>query len=141
MRSISAAFESRADAESSREQLAEIGVGRDEIHILEQRARNDRPHNDGRTRARLWEHVKRRFWPVTRKAHEQASHPSVFVLTASVNVALAAAAVIALERSNAIELDERQKQWRRNVWRGSAPASAAIAEHREAAAREKHRSE
>jgi len=135
MRSISAAFDSRAHAESARQLLAGMGVAADKIHILEQRARNERADSHSRTRVRLWKQLKRMLLPeVNRKAHEQSIQRSVFVLTVSVVATLVAAVVVALESSNAIELDEHEKQWRKNVWRGSATTSAAIDEHRRSAA-------
>jgi hypothetical protein len=130
MRSISAAFVSRADAESARQQLAGIGVAGEEIHILEQKALNDRPAAGGRAHAGLWAQIRRMFLVnEDLKAQAQSALGSAFVLTASVDEDLIAAAVVTLESSNAVELDENQKHWRKNVWRGSPAAPAAIDGH------------
>jgi hypothetical protein len=64
-----------------------------------------------------------------RNAPALAISRNTFVLTASVAEDLVAAVVVVLESSSAIELDEHQKLWRKNIWRGSAAARAAIDEH------------
>jgi hypothetical protein len=128
MRNISGVFDSSADAESARQQLTELGVPQDAVHILQQRSGIDARYS--RSGKIAWSTLVRRlFMPGdSRDAQRRALPRSVFVLTASVDATLVAAVVVTLENSKAIELDEHQKYWRRNVWRGSSAASAAIDE-------------
>lgn len=128
-RNVSAAFDSSADAQSARQQLAELGVLADAIHILQQRAGDHGLDSSGAARSSWLARVRRMFnASELRNAQGRAISHSIFVLTASVDETLLAAAVDTLESSKAIEIDEHQKYWRKNVWRGSAAALAAIDE-------------
>jgi hypothetical protein len=120
MRNISAAFDSRVDAESARQQVIGVGVAASEVHILDPGAHSEAnggaPEHQG-----VWAHIKQMFMPDDdRSTYEESIRRGGFVLTASVDDDLADAAIDALESSKAVDLDERQSEWRAQGWTGDS---------------------
>jgi len=127
MRYISAAFDTRADAESAQQELLGMGVSRYETHILEQRVRKELSAPVGSTYVGLWTRARRMLLPEAgREPREAEIRRSAFQLTASVDHRLVDAVIITLLAADAVDVDEHQRQWRKNIWRGSAAAQAAI---------------
>jgi hypothetical protein len=125
MRSITAAFDSRADAESAEQQLAQLGVVATEIRIPEQGARSEQTNADGPAHEGMWAHIKHMFLPdEDRSTYEESMRRGCFVLTVSVDDDLAAAAIETLESSNAVDLEQRQTEWRASGWSGDSQAEA-----------------
>jgi hypothetical protein len=121
MRNISGAFDSRVDAESARQQVIGVGVAASEVHILEQGSQSDQADGDAPKHQGVWAHIKQMFMPdEDRTAYEGSLRRGGFVLSAAVDDDLADAAIDALESSKAVNLDERQTEWRAKGWTGDS---------------------
>jgi hypothetical protein len=121
IRNISAAFDSRADAESAQRQVIGAGVAASDVHILEHGSESNRKNGGAAQHHGVWAHIKRAFLPdEDRNAHEESICRGGFLLTASVDDDLVDAAILALESSSAVDLDERQNEWRVKGWAGNS---------------------
>ncbi|WP_174279327.1 hypothetical protein [Sphingomonas bacterium] len=124
-RTITALFDTRADADAGAERLRQAGV--DAAHVA---VHDDTTHQtsgaDPTTRDQgLWASIKGAFVPhEDRHAYEEGIRRGGFLLTATVDDDNVPEAVAALEDANSIDLDERSRQWRAQGW-DAAPVAEA----------------
>ena len=123
-RTITALFDTRADAEAGGERLRVAGVDASGISV-----HDETPHTADAPSTHadkgLWASVKGVFLPdADRHAYEEGVRRGGFLLTAHVDDDMTAAAVEALEESNSVDLDERTSEWRSQGW-ASPTATAA----------------
>jgi len=120
-RKIVAVFETRDAAQTARDSLLDLGMNRDQISIVDQSS----SHHTANTPAghgSFWAHVKEMFMPdEDRSTIDESLRRGGFVLIATADDAHADEAIACLERAGAIDLKEREAQWRAGGWSGSAP--------------------
>ncbi len=116
-RTITAMFETRADAEAGKERLRACGVDASHVHIHDQSSHQTSgaysTHQDQGT----WAAIKNAFLPDDdRHTYEEGFRRGHAVLTADVPDEQADNAVRALDEANSIDLDERAGSWRQSGW-------------------------
>jgi len=124
-RKIVAVFETRDAAQTARDGLLDLGLNRDQISIVDQSS----SHHTANTPAghgSFWAHVKEMFMPdEDRSTIDESLRRGGFVLIATADDARADEAIARLERAGAVDLKEREDQWRAGGWSGSAPVPPA----------------
>jgi uncharacterized protein (TIGR02271 family) len=124
MRTITATYDSEADAQRAQERLLELGLPREHTNILDQRSR-DPAVSAGAEHKGLWASIKEMFMPEEdRRTFEESIRRGGYLLIATVDDRYADEAIEALDASNAVDLDRRQEEWRAEGWtgRGAAPS-------------------
>jgi uncharacterized protein (TIGR02271 family) len=117
-RTITAMFESRADAEAGKERLRAAGIDASNVHIHDQSTHQTAggqysSHQDQGT----WSSIKNAFLPdEDRHTYEEGFRRGHAVLTADVGDHEADDAVRALEDANSVDVDERAGSWRQSGW-------------------------
>ena len=113
-RTITAMFDSRAEAEAARDQLSAARVGSDNVQIIDQGSSAHRGGSEGRG---FWASVKEAFMPdEDRYAYEEGMRRGGYLLCARVEENEADRAVDILEQSGSVDFDERQQGWRNEGW-------------------------
>jgi uncharacterized protein (TIGR02271 family) len=111
-RKIVAVFESQDAVENARDSLLELGFQRDQISITDRSASEHTLRTPG-AHGSFWAHVKEMFMPERdRHTIEESIRRGEYVLVADVDEARVDEAVERLELSGAVDLDEREGQWR-----------------------------
>jgi uncharacterized protein (TIGR02271 family) len=124
-RKIVAVFETRDAAETARDSLLDLGVDGDQISVVDQSS-SHRTANTPAGHGSFWAHVKEMFMPdEDRSTIDESLRRGGFVLIATADDARADEAIARLERAGAIDLKEREAQWRAGGWSGSAPVPHA----------------
>ena len=124
-RKIVAVFESQQAAENARNGLLELGLQPDHISIVDQRSSQHTVHTPA-ARGTFWAHVKEMFMPdEDRSTLEEGIRRGGYGVVATVDDARADEAVSRLESAGAIDLEEREGQWRAAGWTGAAPEARA----------------
>lgn len=116
-RTITAMFDSRADAEAGAARLREAGIDASHIHVHDQSTHKTSgaysTHQDQGT----WASIKNAFLPdEDRHTYEEGFRRGGAVLTADVGDHHADEAVRALEEANSVDVDERAQGWRSQGW-------------------------
>jgi hypothetical protein len=125
-RTITALFDTRADADAGAERLRQSGVDADNVRVHDQDSHKTAGDYSTHEDKGLWASIKHAFLPdADRHAYEEGVRRGGFLLTADVDDDNTAEAVAALEDANAIDLDERAGQWRAQGW--ASPATDARA--------------
>lgn len=134
-RTLTALFDSHADAERARQCLAQIGVPPTETDIVDQSAVTDARTGDS---ASVWEKFKRLLMPAEeRSEYEEGVRRGGSLLTASVDDSMAERTVATLEECDPIDIRERAAEWARSGWSTRSPATtAATASSQSGGARE-----
>ena len=117
-RTITALFDTRADADAGAERLRQAGIDAGSVAVHDQ-ASHTTPAGGRSTRTDkgLWASVKSVFVPdEDRHAYEEGIRRGGFLLTADVADDKTPAAVRALEEANSVDLDARSQQWRSEGW-------------------------
>ncbi len=127
-RTITAMFETRADAEAGKERLRAAGVDASHVHVHDQSTHqtgSDRStHNDQGT----WASIKNAFLPDDdRHTYEEGFRRGHAVLTADVADDQADDAVRALEEADTVDIDEASAGWRQSGWDDQGSTTAARA--------------
>lgn len=122
-RTLTALFDSHAEAERGRQRLAQIGVSPGTIEIMDQSVGTPAaPRKESG-----WEKFKHMLMPESeRSEYEEGIRRGGSLLTASVDDSLAERTVAALEECHPIDIRERAAEWRKSGW-DSAPQSTATA--------------
>ena len=116
-RTITALFDTRADADGGGERLKQAGVDAGNVAVHDQTTHKTSGEYSTRKDKGLWATVKGVFVPdADRHTYEEGIRRGGFLLTADVDDDNTAAAVKALEEANSIDLDERSEQWRSDGW-------------------------
>ena len=124
-RKIVAVFETRDAAETARDSLLDLGMDGDQISVVDQGS-SHRTANTPAGHGSFWAHVKEMFMPdEDRSTIDESLRRGGFVLIATADDACADEAIARLERAGAIDLKEREDQWRASGWSGSTPVPPA----------------
>ena len=124
---ITAMFDTRADAEAAKERLKASNVDADHVHVHDKSSAGYKEqgystHED----QGFWTSVKNAFLPdEDRHTYEEGVRRGGAVLTADVDEDDVAQAVQVLEEAGSIDVDERASQWRQSGWDYPAAAGAA----------------
>jgi uncharacterized protein (TIGR02271 family) len=124
-RTIVAVFDTRDAAQNARDSLLDLGIERERISIVDQSSSEFTTQSDTH-RAGFWAHVKQMFMPdADRATLDESLRRGNCVLTASVDDDRVDEAITCLERAGAIDLEEREAQWRTQGWQGGSVAEPA----------------
>ena len=116
-RTITALFDSRADAEAGGERLKQAGVDASHVSVHDKSTHKTSGQYSTRKDQGLWASIKSVFVPdADRHTYEEGIRRGGFLLTADVDDDKAPAAVRALEEANSVDLDARSQQWRSEGW-------------------------
>lgn len=116
-RTITAMFDTRADADAGGERLRQAGVDASHVNVHDQSSHKTASANSTRKDSGLWGSIKNAFLPdQDRHTYEEGIRRGGFLLTADVDDDKTAAAVKALEEANSIDLDVRSQEWRSQGW-------------------------
>ena len=124
---ITAMFDTRADAEAAKERLKSANVDADHIHVHDKSSAGYKEqgystHEDHG----FWASVKNAFLPdEDRHTYEEGVRRGAAVLTADVDEDKVARAVQVLEEAGSVDVDDRAGQWRQSGWDYPAGAGAA----------------
>jgi uncharacterized protein (TIGR02271 family) len=123
-RTITAMFDTRADAEAGAERLRQAGVDASHIHVHDQSTHQTSSAYSTHQDRGTWASIKNAFLPdEDRHTYEEGIRRGGAVLTADVADHHADDAVRALEEANSVDLDERSQNWRNEGW--DYPAAGA----------------
>ena len=122
-RTITALFDTKADADAGAERLRQAGVEAGHVSVHDQNThRTAGAYSTGQDKG-LWASIKNAFLPhEDRHTYEEGIRRGGFLLTADVDDQKTPAAVKALEEANSVDLDARSQQWRSEGWDYAAPA-------------------
>ena len=110
-RTLTAFFDSRADADAAKARLVASHVDADHIKIVDQSTGGDKG---------LWASLKDLFVADDdRHAYGEGIRRGGFLLTAEVDEGQADAAVRVLDEGNSVDLDQRTADWRGSGWTGT----------------------
>lgn len=122
---ITALFDSRADAEAAKERLKSANVDADHVQVHDKSSAgyNEAGYSTHQEPG-FWQSVKNAFLPdEDRHAYEEGVRRGGAVLTADVDDDRVDQAVRVLEEANSVDIDDRSRQWRSSGW--DYPAAAA----------------
>jgi uncharacterized protein (TIGR02271 family) len=115
-RKIVAVFDTQEAAQAARESLMSLGLPRERITVTDQGS-SERTVHTQEARGGLWAHIKEMFMPDSdRYTIEESMRRGSCVLVATVEDDLADAAIERLDRAGAIDLADREAQWRAAGW-------------------------
>jgi len=122
---ITALFDSRADAEAAKERLRSARVDLDNVHIHDQSSSGYKETGYSTHQDRgFWESIKNAFVPdEDRHTYEEGVRRGGALLTADVDEDCVDEAVRMLEEADTVDIDDRSSQWRSNGW--DYPAAGA----------------
>lgn len=126
-RTLTAMFDSRADAEAAQTRLkdASIDISNVSIHDQSSAGHSSTDYSTHENRG-FWGSVKGAFLPdEDRHTYEEGVRRGGVVLTAQVAEHEADKAVAILEEADTIDIDERSEQWRSSGWDYAGGATAA----------------
>ena len=116
-RTITALFDTRADAEAGGERLRRAGIDAGHVNIHDRSSHRTTGDYSTQHDRGLWASIKNAVLPdEDRHTYEEGIRRGGVLLTADVDDDNTAAAVSALEGANSIDLDERSQQWRSDGW-------------------------
>jgi uncharacterized protein (TIGR02271 family) len=114
---ITAMFESRADAEAGKERLRAAGVDAGHVQVHDQSTHQTGGQYSTTQDRGTWASIKNAFLPdEDRHTYEEGFRRGHAVLTADVPDDQADDAVRALEDANCVDIDERAGSWRQSGW-------------------------
>lgn len=116
-RTITALFDTRADADAGAERLRLAGIDATHVTVHDQLTHKaSETYSTSKDRG-FWASIKNTFLPrEDRHAYEEGVRRGGFLLTADVDDDSTPAAVQALEEANSVDLDARSAQWRSEGW-------------------------
>lgn len=122
-RTITALFDTRADADAGAERLRQAGIDASNVAVHDQTSHQTTgEYSTGKDQG-LWASIKSAFVPQEdRHAYEEGIRRGGVLLTADVDEDRTPDAVAALEDANSVDLDSRSQQWRSEGWAYAAPA-------------------
>ena len=117
-RTITAIYDSEADARMAREQLVSNGLADNDVRIVSQNLSSNRLSSDARDEDKgVWESMKDFFvGDDDRPVYSEGLRRGGYLLTARVDDDLSDEAISVLEQTNAVDLDQRTEQWRAEGW-------------------------
>lgn len=126
-RTITALFDTRADAEAGRQRLLDAHLDADNVNIHDKSSIGDAAYSSHQEPG-MWASIKNAFLPdEDRHTYEEGVRRGGFLLTADVDEQQADEAVRALEHDDAkgIDIDERAGQWKSQGWQQPVTGAAA----------------
>jgi len=132
-RTITAIYDSEADARMAREQLMSNGLSDNDVRIVSQNLSSSPVGSDaGYEDKGMWEAIKDFFvGEDDRPAYSEGLRRGGFLLTAKVDDDLSDQAISVLEQTNAVDLDERTEQWRNEGWSADSYGAAGASSFRD----------
>jgi uncharacterized protein (TIGR02271 family) len=123
-RTITAIYDTEADARLAREQLVSSGLEDDDVRIVSQNLSSSAASSDAGAQDKgVWESIKDFFvGDDDRPTYSEGLRRGGYLLTARVDDERSDEAISLLEQTNAIDLDERAQQWRTEGWSESESA-------------------
>jgi uncharacterized protein (TIGR02271 family) len=113
-RKIVAVFDTQDAAQNARDSLLELGLQREQINIVDQGSGEFSTRTADGRQAGFWAHVKEMFMPDDdRETLEESVRRGGYLLSASVDDDRVDEAIARLEAHGAVDLDQRQGEWRR----------------------------
>lgn len=127
-RTITALFDTRADADAGAERLKQAGVDASHVSVHDETTHKTAGAYSDHKDQGMWASVKNALLPdEDRHAYEEGVRRGGFVLSADVADEHTDAAVKALEEANSVDLDDRSAQWRQDGWDYPAAGAATAA--------------
>jgi hypothetical protein len=121
-RTITALFDTRADADAGAERLRQAGIDASNVAVHDQTSHTTAGDYSTARDKGLWASIKNTFVPhEDRHTYEEGIRRGGFLLTADVDEDRTPDAVAALEDANSVDLDARSQQWRSEGWNYAAP--------------------
>ncbi len=115
-RTLTALFDTRADAEAGRQRLLDARVDADNIKIHDKSSVGEAGYSS-REEPGLWASIKNAFLPdEDRHVYEEGMRRGGFLLTADIDGDETGEAIRALEDVNGIDIEERASQWKSQGW-------------------------
>ena len=122
-RTITALFDSKADAEAGAARLHQAGIDAGHVNVHDQTTHTTAGTYSTAKDKGLWGTIKNVFVPqADRHAYEEGIRRGGFLLTADVDDDKTPAAVKALTDANSVDLDSRTQEWRSGGWDYAEPA-------------------
>lgn len=128
-RTITAIYDSEADAQQARERLMNVGLDDSDVRIVSQSLTSSSVSSDGSATDEkgMWESIKEFFvGDDDRPTYSEGLRRGGYLLTARVEDTMSDEAISELEDTNAIDLDERAEQWRTEGWTGTAASTSTM---------------
>ncbi|CAN7282083.1 hypothetical protein [Massilia sp. LjRoot122] len=126
-RTLTALFDTRADAEAGRQRLIHANVDADNIKIHDKSSIGETGYSS-REEPGMWASIKNAFLPdEDRHVYEEGVRRGGFLLTADIDSDDSGEAIRALEdvSLNSIDVDERASQWKSQGWNPPSAGTAA----------------
>ena len=123
---ITALFDTRADADAAKQRLKQSNVDAGHISIHDKTSAGYKDSGYSTTsEPGMWGSIKHAFLPdEDRHTYEEGVRRGGFLLTADVDDSNVDDAVKVLEEANTVDIDDRSKQWRSSGWDYDAAAGA-----------------
>lgn len=123
-RTLTAMYDSRADAEAAKRELEAAGLSGGDIDIIDQGAGEGAPgdvrYADGGEHKGFFGSLKDMFMPEEdRYAYSEGLRRGHFLLTARVDEDRCDDAIRVLDNGSAVDFDTRQSEWRQSGWTGT----------------------
>lgn len=121
-RTVTAFFDSRAEAEAARDRLYQSNIDAERVRILDQSSMGSGSSgSSGNQEGGFWESLKNAFMPEEdHYAYSEGMRRGGFLLTAEVSDHEADQAIRVLDESGSVDFDQRTEQWRGEGWAGLA---------------------
>lgn len=128
MRTITAMFDDREDAEEASRELSALGIGTNDVTIHDQQSVGGSSGltTPGQSQGGLWDSFKSLFTD-DHDTYAEGIRRGGYLLTARVDDNLADQAIDILDDEGTVDLDERSNAWRNEGWTGGASTTAASA--------------
>lgn len=124
MRTLTAMFDSRSEAEAARHRLATAGISNDDVTILDQGSIAGDVGHDAQPSRGLWEDFKALFRD-DEDSYAEGLRRGGYLLTARVDDAQVDSAIDILDDEGTVDLDQRAESWRSEGWTGGSAAGVA----------------
>ena len=126
-RTITALFDTRADADAGAERLRQAGVDASNVAVHDKTTHSKTGADSTNEGKGLWASIKNVVVPKEdRHAYEEGVRRGGFLLTADVDDDKTPAAVHALDDANAVDLDARTSDWRADGWSYGEDAGVGV---------------
>jgi uncharacterized protein (TIGR02271 family) len=123
-RRIIAVFDSQADARRAREELISLGLRDEQVNIVDQSTQERTEETTSGNRTGFWAHVKELFIPDEDRATiDESIRRGGYVLSATVSDEHADEVTRRLEALGAVDLEQREAEWRAAGWNAPQPAA------------------
>ena len=113
-RTITAMFDSRAEAEMARQRLTQSSIDADNVRIVDQSSTSSSSSSEGEG---FWASIKSAFMPEEDShAYEEGMRRGGYLVCAQVDEERADEAIRLLKESDSVDFDSRQEEWRNEGW-------------------------